>query len=403
MIYIIAIGTFQSLLLLLLMYNSKHRKPFDVLIKLLLLFVFFHLGTKFIIYAIPTGLFQKGFVTFIDLAYGPLLWMITQKLKHDTYRPAKHWFLYLPTLVAACFFIGITLNRILSGTMPLKIFEIYNAIATIVVLPFLLIFSIISLWESKQIPDFWITERKLVKRISILFLLTSAVFIFLMFPGYLFNLSLMPTFVGRMIFYSVLVIICILIFQYLLVSQAERAGNMNLFSEKAFQEQEPKPLFLNKQNTNSVIEIETLAKPTPSNTKHQQLIMEKLDQWMQDKKIYKDPELNLDTLSEMTKISRHQISETLNHYLGKSYYAYINEYRIKEVIILLDKCKKQGIKPNILTIAFEMGFNSKSSFHLYFKKITGTTPSEYIKNKVISLEKEAFDPKITGYLNLNMN
>jgi AraC-like DNA-binding protein len=149
--------------------------------------------------------------------------------------------------------------------------------------------------------------------------------------------------------------------------------------------------------------MEPLSKRLQPNNSQQRLLMEKLDQWMQDKKIYKDPELNLDTLSEMTKISRHQISETLNQYLGKTYYAYINEYRIKEVIILLDKCKKQGIKPNILSIAFEMGFNSKSSFHLYFKKITGTTPSEYIKNNVIPIEKDAFGTEHTGFLNLNMN
>jgi AraC-like DNA-binding protein len=45
----------------------------------------------------------------------------------------------------------------------------------------------------------------------------------------------------------------------------------------------------------------------------------------------------------------------------------------------MDKCRRQGIAPSILSLAYEAGFNSKSTFNHYFKQIIGLTPSEYLK------------------------
>jgi AraC-like DNA-binding protein len=52
---------------------------------------------------------------------------------------------------------------------------------------------------------------------------------------------------------------------------------------------------------------------------------------------------------------------------------------MKEVIHLLDHCRQHQVTPNILSLAYDAGFNSKSSFNQYFKKTTGYTPTEYLK------------------------
>ncbi len=109
------------------------------------------------------------------------------------------------------------------------------------------------------------------------------------------------------------------------------------------------------------------------------MVINQLNLLMEKKKTYLDPELSLDKLSALAQISRNTISETLNQYMGKSFYQFVNEFRVKEIISMLDKCKRQGIAPSVLSLAFEAGFNSKSSFNLYFKKVTGYTPSEYLK------------------------
>ncbi len=81
---------------------------------------------------------------------------------------------------------------------------------------------------------------------------------------------------------------------------------------------------------------------------------------------------------EELDISQHQLSEILNNSLGKSFTDYINIARIEESRQLLIHKRDASI----LEIAFESGFNSKSSFYNAFKKFTGKTPGEY-KNEFL--------------------
>lgn len=94
-----------------------------------------------------------------------------------------------------------------------------------------------------------------------------------------------------------------------------------------------------------------------------------------ENKLYLEPKLNLQQLSEEVGIPAHQISMLLSIYLGQNFYDFINKYRLEEVKRrLLEENKNLD---NILTIAFEAGFNSKSTFNSVFKKFEGITPSKY--------------------------
>ena len=79
------------------------------------------------------------------------------------------------------------------------------------------------------------------------------------------------------------------------------------------------------------------------------------------------------------KMSRHHLTQLLNERLEKNFYSFINEYRIEEAI---DRLNDPSLQVNILSLAFDCGFNSKSSFNNYFKKITGTTPTAYRKQQL---------------------
>jgi AraC-like DNA-binding protein len=98
--------------------------------------------------------------------------------------------------------------------------------------------------------------------------------------------------------------------------------------------------------------------------------------FMEKSKIYLEPEISLEDLSERAKIPKHHITQLLNERLHKNFYTFINEYRIQEAVT---KLTDPGLDINILSLAYDCGFNSKSSFNNYFKKITGLTPSAYRK------------------------
>ncbi|MCD9615411.1 helix-turn-helix domain-containing protein [Chryseobacterium gleum] len=97
---------------------------------------------------------------------------------------------------------------------------------------------------------------------------------------------------------------------------------------------------------------------------------------MEVQKPYLDSELNLIRLAEMLSVSTHHLSYVINTGFGKNFFQYVNEYRVDYAKKLL---KEPDSKLSILGIAYESGFNSKTSFNTTFKKITGQTPSEFKK------------------------
>jgi len=101
----------------------------------------------------------------------------------------------------------------------------------------------------------------------------------------------------------------------------------------------------------------------------------KLLRHMKDKKPYLDGDLTIQDLSGQLNIPRHHLTQVINETLNKNFYTFINEYRVEEVKkLLLDPAYQ---KYTLTSIAYEAGFNSKSSFNSVFKDLTGKTPTEY--------------------------
>ena len=98
---------------------------------------------------------------------------------------------------------------------------------------------------------------------------------------------------------------------------------------------------------------------------------------MENKKPHRNPEITLKELADSLGMHPNHISQIINEKLNQNFYDFINNYRIKEAERLLTS----GSDLNILEIAFESGFKSKSTFNTAFKKHTGLTPTEYKKKK----------------------
>jgi len=100
---------------------------------------------------------------------------------------------------------------------------------------------------------------------------------------------------------------------------------------------------------------------------------EKLNNAMNEKSLYKNPNLTLQDLSQEINISSHQLSQFLNNNLGKNFTSYVNEFRINEACKIITSSDKLTLE----SVGYDVGFNSKSTFFTAFKKHTGTTPLNY--------------------------
>ena len=102
---------------------------------------------------------------------------------------------------------------------------------------------------------------------------------------------------------------------------------------------------------------------------------------MHSEKLFLDSKLSIKTVAEKLEISVNHLSQVINQHSGKNFFKFINEYRVEEAKkLLLDQSNK---KYTILAIAYDCGFNSKSSFNTIFKQYTGKTPSGFIENSKI--------------------
>ncbi|WP_106791816.1 helix-turn-helix domain-containing protein [Aquimarina sp. Aq78] len=102
-----------------------------------------------------------------------------------------------------------------------------------------------------------------------------------------------------------------------------------------------------------------------------------LDFLMKEAKIYRDPNLGLDSMAKKLNISGNYLSQLVNKLSGYNFTDYVNRYRIKDAKFKLRN--PNFINYTIIAIALESGFNSKSTFYSAFKKLTGISPKEYRK------------------------
>ncbi|GAB1374283.1 hypothetical protein MASR1M46_11660 [Bacteroidales bacterium] len=138
-----------------------------------------------------------------------------------------------------------------------------------------------------------------------------------------------------------------------------------------------KEIFVNFPDSGSEFVTEERAKYSgvaadEEETKH---YVSNLRQYMDAEKPYLDPEISLPELSKRLGVSSHFLSRVINEQLGVNFFDFVNRYRVEEVKLRITDPKFNYL--SILGIAFESGFNTKSTFNRVFKKTTGLTPKEF--------------------------
>ncbi len=103
---------------------------------------------------------------------------------------------------------------------------------------------------------------------------------------------------------------------------------------------------------------------------HQALI-----QHMTEDAPYRKSDLSISDLSSKLGVHPNYLSQIINQTEEKNFYDFVNSYRFEEFKRLITMQKNQQY--TLLSLAYDCGFSSKSSFNRYFKRATGQTPSEY--------------------------
>lgn len=98
---------------------------------------------------------------------------------------------------------------------------------------------------------------------------------------------------------------------------------------------------------------------------------------LEEKRIFLDPEISLMSMAKLLNTNNVMLSKTINHFFEVGFYELINKYRVEEFIRLAGNPDNSHF--TYYALALQAGFNSKTSFNKYFKKITGLTPKQYFR------------------------
>jgi AraC-like DNA-binding protein len=104
---------------------------------------------------------------------------------------------------------------------------------------------------------------------------------------------------------------------------------------------------------------------------------EKIENLMVVDKMYENPELVISDLSNILGTHSKKISQVINQGFNMNFNDFVNHHRIKALLQKIEE-GEHNIQ-TLLSLAFECGFNSKSTFNRAFKKATSLNPKEYIE------------------------
>jgi len=135
-----------------------------------------------------------------------------------------------------------------------------------------------------------------------------------------------------------------------------------------FQKQEVLKMYENSRYDN------TSLSPSASNA-----ILAKVKKSMADELLFLNSDLKLNDLAAHLELSPHHISQVINELEEKNYTDFVNAFRVESAKRLL---ATTGDK--IIHIAYDCGFNNKSSFNNTFKKFTGLSPSQYRSQHLVT-------------------
>lgn len=108
------------------------------------------------------------------------------------------------------------------------------------------------------------------------------------------------------------------------------------------------------------------------------MLMQRINQVMEEQKLYRNSELKLQDLAAVLGTNRRFVSDCINSQMGCTFSQYVNIYRINYAKHVL----RQRPDKKIADVYIESGFANEMSFYRTFKSVTGMTPKEWLNQKI---------------------
>ncbi|MCE6991904.1 AraC family transcriptional regulator [Dyadobacter sp. CY323] len=92
--------------------------------------------------------------------------------------------------------------------------------------------------------------------------------------------------------------------------------------------------------------------------------------------LHTQSKLTLEDVAAKLRLPSRYVSYLINTHCASNFNSFVNGFRVEEVIRKLGDPKERH--KTVLALAFEAGFNSKSTFNQVFRQHTGKSPSQYL-------------------------
>ncbi len=114
---------------------------------------------------------------------------------------------------------------------------------------------------------------------------------------------------------------------------------------------------------------------SPEDIEKDQSIVTKLDEYVQTRKPFLDPDLTLARLSRRLLVPAKQLSTAINRVKGENLSRYINRHRIDHA------CKMISGGRSVTDAMLSSGFNTKSNFNREFLRVKGESPRKWLETQ----------------------
>ena len=280
------------------------------------------------------------------LAIGPLLYLLGSSLVYKTFRfSGKSLLHFIP------FLLGTSLLFIFDISAEYYAISIFVSILTYIILSFNLLRknSEISKMVDGNYDRLKLNSYRIMLLISF-FIIIANIISFILQSGE----SSSPSPIDAIILFTLLFI---------------------LINFSVFQALKHPGIFVDINDS----EIQSLVRKEKTNENSEELksLFYKIESIIKSEQLYLNPDFLITDLARKLKVSYKIVSQAINTNTGQNFSEFVNKYRIEKAKEMLEdpKCNSK----TVLQVMYESGFNTKSNFNRAFKKLIGSTPSQFRK------------------------